>query len=401
MHALRFRLFANTHFQSHALSCLPRSRFQVSKSSTPFCYGMTLGKQIINVLAGLFKHHLPESHDETGSVLKLVDPAGIQIQGVDVELHESLVHELINIYPTTNVDRHDVAAGLNVIYKKPAALTQQGHDVWLAGETLKIHRLMGHVRRAWRRFPEGQKPAMGRLKKLLDSLQPEPGAWPELPKAAEDDWPDLESLEVVCDDVACDVVCDDPQGEVIDLLSSDEQEPSQPSVDPQAVAAELAISPPQPSRYRALKVCLRKPAGVLKKYEQRTQAPKVGQPKPKSKTKSKGSSSKPKSKTKSKGSSEKATPASQPGSFHWLLRHKHTLDILPPQLRFQEGEPRGEFSYSVPSKRSDGIAIQVLLAKKAFFLKGAAMLDGRTTVAWGPYGNPTAAFRAIQKAVPF
>jgi len=55
----------------------------------------------------------------------------------------------------------------------------------------------------------------------------------------------------------------------------------------------------------------------------------------------------------------------------------------------------------VPSKRSDGIAIQVLLAKKAFFLKGAAMLDGRTTVAWGPYGNPTAAFRAIQKAVPF
>ena len=205
---------------------------------------MTLGKQIINVLAGLFKHHLPESHDETGSVLKLVDPAEIQIQGVDVELHESLVHELIKIYPTTNVDRHDVAAGLNVIYKKPAALTLQGHDVWLAGETLKIHRLMGHVRRAWRRSPEGQKPAMGRLKKLMDSLQPESGAWPELPKAAEDAWPDLESLEVVCDDVACDVVCDDPQGEVIDLLSSDEQEPSQPSVDPQAVAAELAISSP-------------------------------------------------------------------------------------------------------------------------------------------------------------
>ena len=93
---------------------------------------------------------------------------------------------------------------------------------------------------------------------------------------------------------------------------------------------------------------------------------------------------------------------SKPGSFYWQNRHRAVLERLPERLTFDKAESHEEYSYSVHSKKTKGLSIQVLLRNNAFFIKGGNMPDGRTTVLWSLHGGcPQAAFRAITKHVAF
>ena len=93
---------------------------------------------------------------------------------------------------------------------------------------------------------------------------------------------------------------------------------------------------------------------------------------------------------------------SKPGSFYWQNRNCAVLERLPKQLTFDKAESHEEYSYSVHSKKTEGMSIQVLLRDNAFVIKGGNMPDGRTTVLWSLHGGcPQAAFRAITKHVAF
>ena len=94
----------------------------------------------------------------------------------------------------------------------------------------------------------------------------------------------------------------------------------------------------------------------------------------------------------------------KPGSFYWQNRHRAVLERLPERLTSDKAESHEESSYrySVHSKKTKGLSIQVLLRNNAFLIQGGNMPDGRTTVLWSLHGGcPQAASRAITKHVAF
>ena len=348
--------------------------------------------------------HLPPAFSDAGTLIATNDPLGCKIEGTDIDHHEALLHSLIKIWPTSNISRTHCEDALLELYPTPFRVPEPQYKALLGGETLKLNRLMGHVRRAWRRTPTGGRGSVSRLKAVLSALQPIDATWPSLPsKRDEAAWPDF-PVSVGCDsgdeddvhdaktkaadaahliEISDDDAMDSPQS-----VPQDHPTNSQTRVDPGAVATETSKA--APPRYNALKKCLRKPASALNAYDTFIGATK--------KTKATGKAQK-KGKTKA---TAQAHIHSKPGSTHWQNRWRHILDRLPPALRFDKTESHGEYSYSVKSQKTKDLAIQVLLRSKSYFIKGGSMPDGRTTVVWSRHaGSPIAAFREICRTIRF
>ena len=300
-----------------------------------------------------------------------------------------MLDSVIKLYPTSNISRADCEAVLLEMYPRPFQCTMAAYKALISAEYLKLHRLYGSVRRAWRRTPTGGRASIGRLKAQLTALQPS-CPWPTLPAKTH---PDISFDDSESEDH------DSIPSKVVHVISdTDEDSPaSVPQdkngrVDPAAAAAELTDKPPP--RYRDLKKCLRKPAGALSQFD----AVLCAKQNEKSQTGKQVKKSQTGRQAKQTG---KAMPQSKPGSFYWLNRWHSILDILPECLKADKAVvPHGDFSYTVKSQRTKNLSIQVLLRKRAYYIAGATMPDGRTTVVWSTNGgSPTAAWKKICKHI--